>query len=175
MLKRFSSFRRDSTGSARFSRSSVSEDGTTLIKKGAHNIGLAMDTPNGLLVPNVKDCASKSVLEIASELMRLQADAAAGKLGMADLKGGTFSISNIGNLGATYTGPVINLPEVAIGGLGKTRPVPKYDENGNLVKVSIMNVSWSADHRVIDGATMARFSNSWISYLENPQLMLLHL
>ena len=103
------------------------------------------------------------------------ADAAAGKLGMADLKGGTFSISNIGNLGATYTGPVINLPEVAIGGLGKTRPVPKYDENGNLVKVSIMNVSWSADHRVIDGATMARFSNSWISYLENPQLMLLHL
>ena len=52
---------------------------------------------------------------------------------------------------------------------------PKYDENGNLVKVSIMNVSWSADHRVIDGATMARFSNSWISYLENPQLMLLHL
>ena len=155
--------------------SSVSEDGTTLIKKGAHNIGLAMDTPNGLLVPNVKDCASKSVLEIASELMRLQADAAAGKLGMADLKGGTFSISNIGNLGATYTGPVINLPEVAIGGLGKTRPVPKYDENGNLVKVSIMNVSWSADHRVIDGATMARFSNSWISYLENPQLMLLHL
>jgi len=155
--------------------SSVSEDGSTLIKKGQHNIGLAMDTPNGLLVPNVKDVRSKSLLEIAADLQRLQAAASAGKLGVADLKGGTFSISNIGNLGATYTGPVINLPEVAIGGLGKTRPTPKYDADGNLVKASIMNVSWSADHRVIDGASMARFSNTWIGYLENPSTMLLHL
>ena len=100
---------------------------------------------------------------------------AAGKLGMADLKGGTFSISNIGNLGGTYTGPVINLPEVAIAGLGKARPTPKYDASGNLVKQSIMQVSWSADHRVIDGATMARFSNAWIGYLQNPSTMLLHL
>jgi len=155
--------------------SSVSEDGTTLIKKGTHNIGLAMDTPNGLLVPNVKDVRSKSLLEIAADLQRLQTDASAGKLSVADLKGGTFSISNIGNLGGTYTGPVINLPEVAIGGLGKTRPTPKYDADGNLGKASIMNVSWSADHRVIDGATMARFSNTWIGYLENPSNMLLHL
>ena len=155
--------------------SSVSEDGTTLIKKGAHNIGLAMDTPNGLLVPNVKDVQSKSLLEIAMDLERLQADASRGKLGMADLKGGTFSISNIGNLGGTYTGPVINLPEVAIVGLGKARPTPRYDSSGNLVKQSIMQVSWSADHRVIDGATMARFSNAWIGYLQNPSAMLLHL
>ena len=155
--------------------SSVSEDGTTLIKKGAHNIGLAMDTPTGLLVPNVKDVRGKSLLEIAMELERLQKDAAAGKLGMADLKGGTFSISNIGNLGGTYTGPVINLPEVAIAGLGKARPTPRYDASGALVKQSIMQVSWSADHRVIDGATMARFSNAWIGYLQNPSTMLLHL
>merc|ERR1719238_2037702 len=152
--------------------SSVSEDGTTLTIKGAHNIGLAMDTPNGLLVPNVKDVRSKSLLEIAA---RLQADASAGKLGMADLKGGTFSLSNIGNLGGTYTGPVINLPEVAIAGLGKARSTPKYDEQGNLVKRMVMQVSWSADHRVIDGATMARFSNAWIGYLEKPATMLLHL
>ena len=118
---------------------------------------------------------AKSLLEIAADLQRLQADASAGKLGMADLKGGTFSLSNIGNLGGTYTGPVINLPEVAIAGLGKARPTPKYDEQGNLVKRMVMQVSWSADHRVIDGATMARFSNAWIGYLEKPATMLLHL
>ena len=155
--------------------SSISADGTELVFKGSHNIGLAMDTPTGLLVPNVKNVQSKSLLEIASELGRLQADASTGKLGVADLKDGTFSISNIGNLGGTYTGPVINLPEVAIVGLGKTRPSPRYDEKGNLVKVSIMQVSWTADHRVIDGATMARFSNAWIGYLEKPTTMLLHL
>jgi len=154
--------------------SSISSDGKSYTMHGAHNIGLAMDTPNGLLVPNVKDVRSKSLLEIAAELQRLQADASAGKLGVNDLKGGTFSLSNIGNLGGTYTGPVINLPEVAIAGLGKTRPSPRYDAAGNLVKTSIMQVSWSADHRIIDGATMARFSNAWIGYLESPATMLLH-
>ena len=101
--------------------------------------------------------------------MRLQADAAAGKLGMADLKGGTFSISNIGNLGATYTGPVINLRggyrwprQDAPGAQVRRERQPRQGEHHER--------SWSADHRVIDGATMARFSNSWISYLENPQL-----
>ena len=128
-----------------------------------------------IAMPNVKDVQSKSILEVASELQRLQKDASAGKLGMADLKGGTFSLSNIGNLGGTYTGPVINLPEVAIAGLGKARPSPRYDANGELVKQTIMQVSWSADHRVIDGATMARFSNAWIRYLEQPATMLLHL
>ena len=64
---------------------------------------------------------------------------------------------------------------VAIAGLGKARPTPKYDEQGNLVKRMVMQVSWSADHRVIDGATMARFSNAWIGYLEKPATMLLHL
>jgi len=105
----------------------------------------------------------------------LQADASAGKLGVSDLKGGTFTISNIGNLGGTYTSPVINLPEIAIAGLGKTRATPRYDEQGNLVKASVMQVSWSADHRVVDGAMMARFSNTWIGLLEKPATMLLHL
>lgn len=71
----------------------------------------------------------------------MQADASAGKLGVSDLKGGTFTISNIGNLGGTYTSPVINLPEIAIAGLGKTRATPRYDEQGNLVKASVMQVS----------------------------------
>jgi len=155
--------------------SSISAAGSEQIIKAAHNIGVAMDTPNGLLVPNIKDCHRRSLLEIAAELNRLQGDAAAGKLGMADLKGGTFTLSNIGNLGGTYTGPVINLPEVAIAGLGKTRPAPRYNSSGELVRAMVMQVSWSADHRVVDGATMARFSNAWIGYLENPSSMLLHL
>ncbi len=68
---------------------------------------------------------------------------------------------------------MINLPEVAIAGLGKIRPYPRYDESGSVVPMSMMQVSWSADHRVIDGATMARFSNAWISLLESPAKMLL--
>jgi len=154
---------------------SISEAGSELLVKGSHNIGVAMDTPHGLLVPNIKDVGSLTLLQVAQELSRLQADAAAGKLSIPDLKGGTFTLSNIGNLGGTYTGPVINLPEIAIAGLGKTRPVPRYDEAGALVRQSIMQVSWSADHRVVDGAMMARFSNAWIGYLEKPATMLLTL
>lgn len=154
---------------------SISEYGKDLIVKGAHNIGVAMDTPTGLLVPNIKNVQGLNLLEIASELNRLQGLAAAGKLAAPDLKGGTFTLSNIGNLGGTYTSPVINLPEVAIAGLGKTRPTPRYDSNGELVRTMVMQVSWSADHRVVDGATMARFSNAWIGFLERPSSMLLHL
>jgi 2-oxoisovalerate dehydrogenase E2 component (dihydrolipoyl transacylase) len=126
-------------------------------------------------VPNVKHCEQRTLLSIALELARLQADAKAGKLQPADLKGGSFTLSNIGNLGGTYTGPVINLPEVAIAGMGKIRPTPRYDASGALVKQAVMQISWSGDHRVIDGGTMARFSNSWIGYLEQPGTMLLHL
>ena len=75
-----------------------------------------------------------------------------GKLGEADLKNGTFSLSNIGSIGGTYAKPVIMPPQVAIGALGKVQKVPRFDSNDNLVKAHIMNVSWSADHRIIDGA-----------------------
>eukprot|EP00964_Phaeocystis_antarctica_P123908 scaffold87610_cov52-Phaeocystis_antarctica.AAC.3 len=155
--------------------SQISADGKQLAYKASHNIGVAMDTPNGLLVPNIKNVQHRTLLSIALELARLAADAKAGKLLPADLKGGTFTLSNIGNLGGTYTGPVINLPEVAIAGMGKIRPTPRYNAEGELVKEAVMQISWSGDHRVIDGAAMARFSNSWIGYLETPGKMLLHL
>ena len=155
--------------------SQISADGKQLAYKASHNIGVAMDTPSGLLVPNIKDVQHRTLLSIALELARLAADAKAGKLQPADLKGGTFTLSNIGNLGGTYTGPVINLPEVAIAGMGKIRPTPRYNAEGELVKEAVMQISWSGDHRVIDGAAMARFSNSWIGYLETPGTMLLHL
>uniref|UniRef100_A0A8D0FY42 Dihydrolipoamide acetyltransferase component of pyruvate dehydrogenase complex n=1 Tax=Strix occidentalis caurina TaxID=311401 RepID=A0A8D0FY42_STROC len=141
----------------------------------SHNIGVAMDTEQGLIVPNVKNVQVCSVFEIASELNRLQALGSAGQLGTNDLTGGTFTLSNIGTIGGTYTKPVILPPEVAIGALGKIQVLPRFNGKGEVFKAQIMNVSWSADHRIIDGATMARFSNLWKSYLENPASMLLDL
>ncbi|KAL4236857.1 hypothetical protein ACF0H5_005242 [Mactra antiquata] len=155
--------------------SSVDEKVENITYKASHNIGLAMDTKDGLLVPNIKNVQSLSIYEIASELNRLHALGLAGKLGTDDLTGGTFSLSNIGSIGGTYARPVILPPEVAIGALGKIQALPRFDDEDNLVKRYIMQVSWSADHRVIEGATMARFSNLWKSYLENPTSMILDL
>merc|ERR1711871_470910 len=135
----------------------ISEDEGSVIYKGAHNISVAMDTPRGLLVPNVKNCESRSIMEIAYEMNRLQALGAANKLGAEELGGGTFALSNIGVIGGTYADPVIMPPQVAIGAVGKLQTLPRFDSDGNVVPRTIMNISWSADHRVIDGATMARF------------------
>lgn len=143
--------------------------------KAAHNIGIAMDTPEGLVVPSVKNVQTLSIYDIAVELNRMQTLGAAGKLTNAELTGGTFSLSNIGVIGGTYARPVILPPEVAIGALGKLQRLPRFDDKGNVVSKEIMCVSWSADHRIIEGATMARFSNLWKSYLENPGLMLLYM
>ncbi|XP_074640677.1 lipoamide acyltransferase component of branched-chain alpha-keto acid dehydrogenase complex, mitochondrial-like [Tubulanus polymorphus] len=141
--------------------------------KAAHNIGIAMDTSDGLLVPNVKNVESRSVLEIAAELNRLHHLGLAGKLGQSDLTGGTFTLSNIGSIGGTYAKPMILPPEVAIGALGKIQALPRFNERGEVYKAHVMQISWSADHRVIDGATMSRFSNLMKLYLENPSSMIL--
>ncbi|XP_045403402.1 lipoamide acyltransferase component of branched-chain alpha-keto acid dehydrogenase complex, mitochondrial isoform X2 [Lemur catta] len=143
--------------------------------KASHNIGIAMDTEQGLIVPNVKNVQACSIFEIATELDRLQKLGSAGQLSTTDLTGGTFTLSNIGSIGGTYAKPVILPPEVAIGAFGSIKALPRFNQKGEVCKSQIMNVSWSADHRVIDGATMSRFSNLWKSYLENPALMLLHL
>ncbi|XP_059197812.1 lipoamide acyltransferase component of branched-chain alpha-keto acid dehydrogenase complex, mitochondrial [Centropristis striata] len=155
--------------------SSLDEGVQNITYKASHNIGLAMDTLQGLLVPNVKNVQLLSVFEIAQELNRLQTLGAAGQLGTNELTGGTFTLSNIGSIGGTYAKPVILPPEVAIGALGKIQVLPRFDANGQVVPAHIMKVSWSADHRLIDGATMCRFSNLWREYLENPASMVLDL
>ncbi|KAL9950303.1 hypothetical protein ACROYT_G042782 [Oculina patagonica] len=155
--------------------SSVDPECENITFKGSHNIGVAMDTQQGLLVPNVKNVQNKSVFDIAVDLNRLHQLGLTGKLSPDDLTGGTFTLSNIGSIGGTYAKPVIMPPEVAIGAIGRIQEVPKFDENDNVYKAHIVNVSWSADHRVIEGATMARFSNLWKSYLENPASMLMDL
>ncbi|XP_069823651.1 lipoamide acyltransferase component of branched-chain alpha-keto acid dehydrogenase complex, mitochondrial [Dendropsophus ebraccatus] len=154
---------------------SLDESCQNITYKAAHNIGIAMDTLQGLIVPNVKNIQVRSIFEIAAELNRLQSLGSSGQLGAADLTGGTFTLSNIGSIGGTYAKPVIMAPEVAIGAIGKMQVVPRFDSKGQVVKAHIINVSWSADHRIIDGATMSRFSNIWKSYLENPSSMLLDL
>ncbi|KAL4634868.1 lipoamide acyltransferase component of branched-chain alpha-keto acid dehydrogenase complex, mitochondrial [Arapaima gigas] len=154
---------------------SVDEGCQNITYKAAHNIGLAMDTTQGLLVPNVKNVQVLSVFDIAVELNRLQALGVSGQLGTADLTGGTFTLSNIGSIGGTYAKPVILPPEVAIGALGKIQTLPRFNSRDEVVKAHVMNVSWSADHRIIDGATMCRFSNLWKSYLENPATMVFDL
>ncbi|KAL8590467.1 hypothetical protein ACOMHN_011680 [Nucella lapillus] len=155
--------------------SSLDDKCENVTYKASHNIGVAMDTPDGLLVPNVKNVQSLSVFEIASELTRLQALGSAGKLGTADLTGGTFSLSNIGSIGGTYARPVILPPEVFIGALGKIQVLPRFDAKGEVTRAHIMNISWTADHRVIDGASVARFSNLWKSFLEDPAVLILDL
>jgi 2-oxoisovalerate dehydrogenase E2 component (dihydrolipoyl transacylase) len=134
---------------------------------------MAVDSKMGLLVPNVKDVQSKSILDIAAEISRLTTAARSGRVSPADLKDGTISISNIGALGGTIATPIINKPEVAIVALGKLQILPRFNAKGEVEARKIMQVSWSGDHRVIDGGTIARFCNLWKHYLEQPQEMLL--
>ncbi len=150
----------------------MSEDESALEYVTDHNIGFAVDSPIGLLVPNIKGVQDLSVMEIAQQMQDIVKAARAGKLSSEQLKGGTISISNVGVLGGTTATPIINHPELAIVALGKMQTLPRFDEQGNVVSAKIMHVSWSADHRVIDGATMVRFNNLWCGYLSEPMKML---
>lgn len=166
--------------------STVNAECTEIYQHSSHNIGVAMDTPKGLIVPVIKNVQNKSIIEIAKELNELQVHASNGTLTEAHLSGGTFTLSNIGSIGGTYAVPVLVVPQVAIGALGKLQVVPRYmnkfgkpatvdevmEHKAEVHPITIMNISWSADHRVVDGATVAKFSNVWKNYLEHPELML---
>lgn len=153
----------------------LSDDGTALQYFSDHNIGFAVDSKMGLLVPNIKRVQDLSLLDIAIELQTLIGLAREGKLPGESLKGGTISISNIGVLGGITATPVINMPEAAIVALGKTQKLPRFSTDGSVIAQHIMHVNWSADHRFIDGATMVRFNNRWMEYLHEPDKMLMFL
>lgn len=150
----------------------TNSDCSAVIHRASHNIGLAMDTPKGLLVPNIKNVQSKSIVEIAREINRLQSLGKEGKLGRDDLTGGTITLSNVGVIGGTVMAPVLVMPELVIGALGAIRTLPRFDANGAVVPTRVMGVSFSGDHRVVDGATMARFVQSWKGFIEKPQTMI---
>uniref|UniRef100_A0A803LS99 Dihydrolipoamide acetyltransferase component of pyruvate dehydrogenase complex n=1 Tax=Chenopodium quinoa TaxID=63459 RepID=A0A803LS99_CHEQI len=139
-----------------------------------HNIGIAMATPYGLVVPNVKKVQSLSILEITKEISRLQQLATENKLSQDDISGGTITISNIGAIGGKFGSPLIKLPEVAIIAIGRIQKVPHFKEDGTVYSAPVMNVNIGADHRVLDGATVAKFCNEWKSFVEKPELLLLH-
>lgn len=153
--------------------SQVNADCTELKYLASHNIGMAVDSPSGLLVPNIKNVQDLSIVEIAEQSHRLTEQARAGRMSPSDLKDGTITISNVGAIGGTIATPIISKPQVAIVALGRVQTLPRFDVEGNVSAAKIMTISWSGDHRVIDGATMAHFSNTWKALLENPASMLM--
>lgn len=150
--------------------SSLSSDGQELIMKEYYNIGVAVDTPNGLLVPVIKDVDKKGFKEIAIELAQLSQKAREGKLTSSDMSGGCFTISSLGGIGGTYFTPIINSPEVAILGVSKSSIKPIF--NGKKFKPRLMlPLSLSYDHKVIDGADGARFTTTLSQILSDLRLL----
>jgi pyruvate dehydrogenase E2 component (dihydrolipoamide acetyltransferase) len=141
----------------KFPEFNASLDGDTLVLKQYFHIGFAADTPNGLVVPVIKDADKKGIVQIAKEMSELAAKARDGKLGPADMTGGCFSISSLGGIGGTYFTPIINAPEVSILGVCKSTTKPVWDGK-QFVPRLVLPLSLSWDHRVIDGASAARFN-----------------
>ncbi|PAJ74899.1 pyruvate dehydrogenase complex dihydrolipoyllysine-residue acetyltransferase [Pseudoalteromonas sp. NBT06-2] len=146
--------------------SSLSEDGESLILKKYINIGVAVDTPNGLVVPVFKDVNNKGIIELSRELMDISKKARDGKLTSSDMQGGCFTISSLGGIGGTSFTPIVNAPEVAILGVSKSEMKPKW--NGKEFEPKLMvPLSMSYDHRVIDGALAARFTVTLANYMSD--------
>ena len=135
----------------------ASIDGDNLVYKRYFNIGFAADTPNGLVVPVIKNADQKGIMQIAQEMGELSAKARDGKLGPADMQGGCFSISSLGGIGGTAFTPIINAPEVAILGVSRSATKPVWDGKEFAPRLTLP-ISLSYDHRVIDGAAAARFT-----------------
>lgn len=150
----------------------LDEENDEIILKKYYNISIAVDTEEGLMVPVVKQCDQKSILEMAKEIETLSNAARSRKIDLAELKGGTFTITNFGAVSGTYGVPIINYPEVAILGLGKVDDKAVV-RDGQVVIRKILPLSLSFDHRVVDGAEGARFLTTVKKYLENPDMFLL--
>jgi pyruvate dehydrogenase E2 component (dihydrolipoamide acetyltransferase) len=145
---------------------SLDPSGANLVLKKYFHIGFAADTPNGLVVPVVRDANRKDIYKIARELGELSEKARTGKLSPNDMQGGCFTISSLGGIGGTAFTPIINAPEVAILGVSRSAMKPVY-RDGNFVPRLILPLSLSYDHRVIDGATAARFTTFLAECLAN--------
>jgi pyruvate dehydrogenase E2 component (dihydrolipoamide acetyltransferase) len=144
-----------------------------LVLKHYYHIGVAVDTERGLLVPVIRDVDKKSILDLAQELTGVADRARQRKVSADEMRGGTFTITNLGGIGGTGFTPIVNYPEVAILGLSRGRLQPVF-KDGQFVPRLILPLSLSYDHRVIDGADAARFTRRVAELLENPLVMLLH-
>lgn len=153
---------------------SIDDAAGEIVYKKYFNIGFAADTPNGLVVPVIKNADQKSIIEISKEILDLSKRARDGKLKPDEMKGATITVTNIGSIGGTYATPVINHPEVAIIGMYKIDEKPVI-KNGQLAAIKVMNYTVTADHRLIDGAVAARFLKAMIERIENPGRLLVEL
>lgn len=142
------------------------------VLKRYYNIGIAVDTKNGLVVPNIKNADQKSIFRIAEEVVDLVGRADDRRLDLQELHGGTFTITNYGAIGSTFATPIVNYPEVAILGMGRVRETPVVHE-GQVTIRPMLPLSLTIDHQLIDGAEASRFLNVVIGYLEDPDLLLL--
>lgn len=156
---------------------SIDDNAQEIVYKKYFNIGFAADTPNGLVVPVIKNADQKTVTQLAKEINELGKKARDGKLALDDMKGATITITNIGSFGGTYATPIINHPEVAILGMYKIqdKPVVKKADDGSyeIDVVKSMNFTVTADHRLIDGAVAIRFLQAFIARIEKPGMLML--
>ena len=152
--------------------SSLSPEKDALILKHYYNIGIAVDTPGGLVVPVVKDADRKGIVELSREFMSISAKARDGKLGPSDMAGGTFTISSLGGIGGTSFTPIVNAPEVAILGVVRSKLSPVWNGTEFTAR-NMLPLSLSYDHRVIDGALAARFARHLCYLLEDDRRLLL--
>lgn len=151
---------------------SLDEETGEIVKKDYYNIGIAVATDDGLMVPNIKNADRKSILRIAKEMNELAEEARDHDLSLDEMRGGTFTITNYGSIGGRYGTPIINYPEVAILGTGTISREP-VARNGDIAIRRILPLSVTFDHRVVDGAYVAHFMNELIKHLEDPDLLLL--
>jgi pyruvate dehydrogenase E2 component (dihydrolipoamide acetyltransferase) len=151
---------------------SIDDAKQEIVYKKYFNIGFAADTPQGLLVPVIRDADRKSILQLSQEITDLATRARDGKLKPEEMKGATITITNIGSVGGTYATPIINHPEVAILGMYKIQDKPVI-EDGELKAIKVMNFTITADHRLIDGAVAANFLRAFFSRIENPSRLML--
>ncbi|MBI4691503.1 MAG: 2-oxo acid dehydrogenase subunit E2 [Nitrospirae bacterium] len=149
---------------------SVDEEREDVIVKKYYNIGIAVDTPDGLMVPVIKNSDKKTILELATEIQDLSQKARDRKIKLEEMRGSTFTITNYGHFGGIFATPIINYPDVAILGTGKISEKP-WVKDGQIVIRKILPLSFTFDHRVTDGVDAARFLSKIIRYLEDPALL----
>ncbi len=154
--------------------STFDDEGGAIIYKEYVNMGIAVDTDRGLVVPNIRNADRLSVVGAGEALVALANKARANQFSIDDLRGGTFTITNVGPMGGTFATPIINHPEVAILGLGRSRRMPVFGAGDVVKAATILPVYISFDHRAIDGVTAAKFTREVVAMLEKPQLLLLY-
>jgi pyruvate dehydrogenase E2 component (dihydrolipoamide acetyltransferase) len=150
----------------------LDEEAGEVVKKHYYNVGIAVATDAGLMVPVVDDVDHKDMLQISGEVNELAAKARDRTISREEMQGSTITITNFGAFGGEYATPIINYPEVAIVGLGELKQRPVV-EDGEVEAAYTLPISIAIDHRVIDGAEVAQFCNTMMEYLENPQRLLL--